>query len=131
MKKNKLRSLIIAISVVVMMLLPIVLFASTAHTHDYTAIDFNNGYVGIKCSTCGDYYKAKFSNYINKKSGTIGYNDILDVVDDNVINAKDYAKLQGEYPAPTSTTKPTTTKSPSTTVDSTDKDGWNNNIIKP
>lgn len=125
------KKLLIIISVLVIAFIPFSIVAQSLVEHSYTAIDYKQGVVGVKCSHCDDYYKVQFADYINTSVGDGSYDSALDVVADGVINAKDYAKLRKEYPLPTTTTTTTTTTKKTTTKPVTDKDGWNNNIIKP
>ncbi len=55
--------------------------------HDYHLADFKNDMAKIKCSRCNDEYSIAFIDYVNN------YNPVIDVVQDGVINAKDYAQL--------------------------------------
>lgn len=59
--------------------------------HDYSLVDFKNGMAKIKCSRCNDEYSIAFIDYVNS------HNPILDVVEDGVINAKDYAQLKKTF----------------------------------
>lgn len=60
--------------------------------HDSSAVDFADGLVGIECAVCGDYYTVDFMSFLNQE------NALLDVVEDGIVNAKDYAKFRREYP---------------------------------
>lgn len=62
--------------------------------HSYTAIDFADGEVGVVCDNCDKYKTVKFMDYLN------GQNNLLDIVEDGIVNAKDYAKFRREFPAP-------------------------------
>jgi len=55
--------------------------------HNYQLADFKNGMAKIRCNRCNDEYSIAFIDYVNK------HNPVLDVVQDEVINAKDYAEL--------------------------------------
>lgn len=55
--------------------------------HEYQLSDFKNGMAKIQCTRCNDKYSIAFIDYINK------HNPVIDVVQDGVINAKDYAQL--------------------------------------
>ena len=55
--------------------------------HNYQLNDFKNGIAKIQCIRCCDEYSIPFIDYVNR------YNPIIDVVQDGVINAKDYAYL--------------------------------------
>lgn len=137
------KKVLIAISIFVICFLPVSLLAQNSTEHIYKAVDFRNGIVGIRCSHCDEYYRTSFEGYINIKENDEWFNDALDVVDDGVINAKDYAKLCNDYPLPTTTSKTTTTSTTKRTTTSTtktttslsqqttDKDGYNNGVIAP
>lgn len=62
-----------------------------AHTYALTA--FDGKMAVISCSGCSNIYTVNFKDCINKAQGEVGYNEYLDVVEDGVINAKDYAEL--------------------------------------
>lgn len=64
-----------------------------ASGHSYTAIDFADGEVGIVCTVCDHYKTLVFMDYLNAQ------NELLDIVEDGIVNAKDYAKFKREYPA--------------------------------
>lgn len=55
--------------------------------HIYKLSSFSDGIAGVQCDRCTESYEIRFSDYINKE------NPILDVIEDNIINAKDYSKL--------------------------------------
>lgn len=67
---------------------------SDASGHSYSAIDFANGEVGVVCANCDNYKTITFMDYLNQE------NPLLDIVEDGIVNAKDYAKFRREYPAP-------------------------------
>lgn len=58
-----------------------------AFGHSYVLSSFSNGIAGVQCESCDAHYEIPFIDYVNKS------NPILDVVNDNVINAKDYSRL--------------------------------------
>lgn len=61
------------------------------HIHSFEITGFNNNFVVFSCS-CGESYRYSFSDYINSKTE----ND-LDINDDGIVNAKDYAILIKSY----------------------------------
>ncbi len=63
--------------------------------HSYTEIiGFADGEVGVVCDRCDKYKTYTFMNYLNTEFA------LLDVVEDGIVNAKDYAKLRREYTTP-------------------------------
>lgn len=62
------------------------------HNHELTVTSFNNGEVTYTCAICEDSFVDYFENHINES----GY-EPLDVVDDGIINAKDFAYLSRNY----------------------------------
>ena len=59
--------------------------------HSYEVKSFDGEYATIGCKDCDSEFKLKFIDYCNTS------NTYLDVVEDGVVNAKDYAKLYLEY----------------------------------
>lgn len=59
--------------------------------HNYEAEHFDGENVTVGCKNCDSEYALKFSDYYNLP------NSYLDVTDDGIVNAKDYAKLMREY----------------------------------
>lgn len=136
------KKILIAISVFIIAFIPITIMAQTTDEHCYKVVDFRNGIVGIKCEHCGAYYRTSFEGYVNIMEGDDWYISALDVNDDGIINAKDYAKIYNEYPLPTTTTKASTSTTKKTTTttkrattslpqQTTDDDGYNNGVITP
>lgn len=63
--------------------------------HSYTQIiGFADGVVSTVCDRCDKYKTYTFMDYLNTEFA------LLDVVEDGIVNAKDYAKLRREYTAP-------------------------------
>jgi len=62
-------------------------------THSYALTKFENDIATITCKVCSHSYTVAFKDCINAKSADSNYCPYLDVVQDGVINAKDYAKL--------------------------------------
>ena len=62
---------------------------ATGHNYELSGFDGDNA--TIKCKNCDSEYTLKFMDYIN------GHNTYLDVVEDGIVNAKDYAKLMHTY----------------------------------
>lgn len=65
--------------------------------HSYNLISFENSVAQISCSSCGTSFTVNFKDCINKTQGQQGYYQCLDVVDDGIINAKDYSQLIKNY----------------------------------
>lgn len=136
------KKILIIVSIFIIAFIPFSIMAQNGTDHSYKAIDFRNNIVGIKCDNCNDYYRTSLEGYINLNEDSSWFNSAIDVVEDGVINAKDYAKLYKEYPLPTTTSKTTTTTTKKTTTtttkvttttlpQTTDQDGYNNGIIVP
>lgn len=68
-------------------------YATWRTEHKYALSDFADGVATITCPGCNDSYTRRFIDCVNKKSTDSGYCEYLDVVKDNIINAKDYAKI--------------------------------------
>jgi Leucine-rich repeat (LRR) protein len=62
--------------------------------HDIQIQSFKDNIVSINCNNCGDKSaQYNFEDLVNAKSGTLRYVQVVDVNNDGIINAKDYAKL--------------------------------------
>jgi hypothetical protein len=61
------------------------------HTHTFEIYSFNNGVVTFRCSGCEATESVVFIEHINT-----GY-EPLDIVDDGIVNAKDFAQLKRLY----------------------------------
>ena len=61
-------------------------------SHNYCVVSFENGIATLKCSDCNDVTEEAFENHINQR----GYAP-LDMNDDGIVNAKDYAYLIKNY----------------------------------
>lgn len=59
--------------------------------HSYETRSFDGENVTIGCKNCENEYSISFMDYYNKS------NAYLDVVEDGIVNAKDYAKFLKEY----------------------------------
>ena len=57
--------------------------------HSYSVAAFKAGVVTFKCTKCGGSYREVFAKHINERNYAP-----LDVVEDGIVNAKDYAKLK-------------------------------------
>ncbi|MBR2100108.1 MAG: hypothetical protein IJ927_02110 [Eubacterium sp.] len=64
----------------------------TGMSHNYCVVSFENGIATLKCSDCNDVTEEAFENHINQR----GYAP-LDMNDDGIVNAKDYAYLIKNY----------------------------------
>lgn len=69
------------------------IYAVWADAHQYAITAFDSGTATISCSVCGKTYTAVFAEHINAVTGDTGYDAVLDVNHDGVINARDYALL--------------------------------------
>ncbi len=67
------------------------------HYYSLSSFDINKNSAKIECPICKDSYSVKFADSINKREGNKKFVKYLDVVDDGIINAKDYAALVNEY----------------------------------
>lgn len=65
--------------------------------HIWNITKFSKGDVTIHCDDCGDEYSFAFSDVLNKDSDDVHFVPVLDVVKDNIINAKDYAMLYRQF----------------------------------
>lgn len=65
--------------------------------HSYALTAFDNYVAQITCTACQDSFSVNFKDCINKTQGEQGYYECLDVVNDGVINAKDYSQLIKNY----------------------------------
>lgn len=72
-------------------------YALWSDAHSYALTSFDNYVAQITCSGCQDSFTVNFKDCINKAQGEQGYYECLDVVNDGVINAKDYAQLIKNY----------------------------------
>ncbi len=59
--------------------------------HEYHAAAISNGTVTLRCEQCKNTVQVEFMDYINTDY------EPLDVVDDGIVNAKDYAYLVKNY----------------------------------
>lgn len=64
--------------------------------HIWTVVKCKNNDVTIYCDDCGDEYSFKFTDVLNLTAEDIHFVPVLDVVEDGVLNAKDYAKLYAQ-----------------------------------
>ena len=69
------------------------IYANWKDAHSYSLSSFSNDTATVKCSACGDTFTLSFINAVNSKKGDEKYSPYLDVTNDGVINAKDYALL--------------------------------------
>lgn len=96
--KNKKRLIAIICAIALLLTGGIIAFASQeneldVHTeHTYRVAAFKDGVVKFKCDGCEDTIYVNFFEHINERNY-----DLLDVVEDGVINAKDYAYLKQHY----------------------------------
>ena len=67
------------------------------HMYELVNFDISNNNAKIGCLICKDEYDLSFEDAINSKAGDNNYSEFLDVVDDGIINAKDFAKLVKEF----------------------------------
>lgn len=130
MNRKKLSKILIVLSVLIISLIPAITLVQAAGFHSYKIVGYKDGIAQLKCILCEEYVTGRFMDQYNLAKSDSGYNSGFDVAKDNFINAKDYAKIQKTVYSTESTTKPTTAPS-STTEKVTDKDGWNNEILKP
>lgn len=76
---------------------------SSVCSHNYVIVGFNceSGLATIKCSLCDDVYTDYFANHVTGRiipgQNPENYDPIFDVVNDGVINGKDYAYLMQQY----------------------------------
>lgn len=88
---------IVHITVFVLFIASIIVFAAQENNfdvpcdHHYQITDFDDGIATFICNECDDTYTEKFIDHINESY------EPLDVVEDGIINAKDYAKLIYTY----------------------------------
>lgn len=68
--------------------------------HSYALTNFENDIATITCKVCSNSYTVAFKDCINAKSTDSNYCPYLDVVQDGVINAKDYSKLLKDWKKP-------------------------------
>ncbi|MGN0522201.1 MAG: hypothetical protein ACI4IQ_06145 [Eubacterium sp.] len=65
-----------------------------ADDHSYALTGFADSIATISCTACQDAsYTVDFKTCINAKAGDSNYDEYIDVVDDGIINAKDFAQL--------------------------------------
>ena len=79
------------------------------HECEYEVVAFVDGTAYCSCTICGDIETVEFMDYVNS------YYAPLDVVEDGIINAKDYAYLIKNYPSVVPTTPTETTSQKYTT----------------
>ncbi len=65
-----------------------------ADSHSYALTDFDGVCAVISCGECGESYTVKFIDCVNSFTGDDNYCEYIDVVNDGVINAKDFAQLE-------------------------------------
>ena len=63
------------------------------HEHDYEVVAFEDGVVTLRCQVCDDACTVDFIDYVNEDYAP------LDVVEDGIVNAKDYAYLLQHFGA--------------------------------
>ncbi len=69
------------------------IYANWKDAHSYSLSSFSGDTATVKCSACGDTFTLSFIDAVNSKKGDEKYSPYLDVTNDGVINAKDYAVL--------------------------------------
>ncbi len=69
------------------------IYANWKDAHSYSLSSFSGDTATVKCSACGDTFTLSFIDAVNSKKGDEKYSSYLDVTNDGVINAKDYAVL--------------------------------------
>lgn len=62
--------------------------------HDFDLVNFVNGVADLRCYVCAATQNLSFLDSVNSNSGDVNYHLCLDVVNDNIINAKDFAELE-------------------------------------
>jgi uncharacterized protein YfkK (UPF0435 family) len=67
------------------------------HYYSLCSFDFGKNKAVILCPICKDNYSLSFLDAINSRYGSKKYDSHLDVVNDGIINAKDYAKIVQEF----------------------------------
>ena len=68
-------------------------YALWEDAHSYVITAFDGDLATLTCSACSQSYTVSFKACINAKSGDSNFDQNLDVHNDGIINAKDYAKL--------------------------------------
>ncbi len=68
-------------------------YANWKDAHSYSLSSFSGDTATVKCSACGDTFTLSFIDAVNSKKGDEKYSPYLDITNDGVINAKDYAVL--------------------------------------
>lgn len=133
MNRKKLSKFLLALSMLVIAFIPALTYVQAAGFHRFTQLDeyyVTTDTASMKCVLCDEYSTVKFIDCANSKKSDSNFNSGFDVVKDGVINAKDYANLHKTYKHPSQSTTLSTTKT-STSQKVTDKDGWDNEILKP
>ena len=64
-----------------------------SHNYEITSFDKATGEVCLRCAECGDEQTQLFSEELNSRGASL----LLDVVNDGVVNAKDYAFIERHY----------------------------------
>ena len=67
------------------------------HVYTVSGFDFDKNLANIKCLICKDEYQTSFTDAINSREGDDNYSKSLDVVEDGIINAKDFSAILKEY----------------------------------
>ena len=67
------------------------------HYYSMSAFDFDNNTALVECPICRDNYSLNFADSINAREGDDNFSEELDAVDDNIINAKDYAAILNTF----------------------------------
>lgn len=128
-KKRRIRQILISISLIVIFVMPFLVYADLNYeNHNYEVVSIENGLIKVKCQSCKQEYTISLESVINERKNSPNYYSVIDANNDDIINAKDYAMIK-RHLATTTTTTTTTAKS--TTKPITDKDGYNNQILKP
>lgn len=67
------------------------------HVYALNSFDSRDNTAHIKCRICKDEHSINFADSINAREGDDNFSEYLDVVDDNIINAKDYAAILNTF----------------------------------
>ncbi|MBQ9532181.1 MAG: hypothetical protein IJR70_08925 [Eubacterium sp.] len=67
------------------------------HAYGFADFDFESNEAIIKCLICKDEYRLDFEDAINSRENEDEYSSFLDVTQDGIINAKDFAAIINEY----------------------------------
>ena len=74
-----------------------VIYAVWSGSHSETVTDFKNNIATVTCSVCGSTRTIAFADCLNLTSADEGFEPLLDVNQDGIINARDLAELSKKF----------------------------------